>query len=172
MEHFAPHETIEASLLLTNNKNSGAIARAERMNVPVKIFNRNDFYSSDAVLEILKEYKINWIILAGFLWLIPENLLNAFPRRIVNIHPALLPKYGGKGMYGMNVHRAVIDAGERESGISIHYINGEYDRGDILFQATCPVDKNDTPENLAQKVHVLEYEHFPAVVEKIVSENK
>ena len=142
------------------------------MNVPVKIFNRNDFCSGEAILDTLKEYEINWIILAGFLCLIPENLLDAFPRRIVNIHPALLPKYGGKGMYGMNVHRAVIDAGERESGISIHYINGEYDKGDVIFQATCPVDKNDTPESLAQKVHALEYEHFPAIVERIVSESK
>ncbi|MDR2563955.1 MAG: phosphoribosylglycinamide formyltransferase [Prevotellaceae bacterium] len=168
MEYFASHDSIKVRLLLTNKKDAGAIARAERMNVPVKVFGRNEFYGSNEVLDILNRYEIDLLILAGFLWLAPSNLLENFRRRIINIHPALLPKFGGRGMYGMNVHRAVINAGEKESGITIHHINSEYDKGDIIFQTTCSLDENDTPESLAEKIHALEYKYFPLIVEKLI----
>jgi phosphoribosylglycinamide formyltransferase-1 len=120
----------------------------------------------------LKKESIDWIILAGFLWLIPEYLIDAYPNRIINIHPALLPGYGGKGMYGEKVHQAVIENGDRESGISIHYVNKEYDKGNIIFQARCVVDSSDTPQTLAAKVHKLEYDHFPEVIEKLIRSNR
>jgi phosphoribosylglycinamide formyltransferase-1 len=119
-------------------------------------------------LPQLKEAGITMIILAGFLWKIPQQLIIAFPRRIINIHPALLPKYGGKGMYGAKVHQAVIEAGEKETGITIHYVDEHYDNGDIIFQATCPVDPDDTPEKLAQRIHILEHQHFPLVIESLL----
>ena len=168
MEYFALHKTINVRLLLTNKKDAGAIARAERMNVPVKVFGRDEFYNTSHVQDVLKRYEIDFLILAGFLWLAPDNLLEAFPRRIINIHPALLPKYGGRGMYGMKVHQAVVNAGEKESGITVHYVNSEYDKGDIIFQASCPVCETDSADILAEKVHALEYQYFPAVVEKVV----
>ncbi|MDR2027532.1 MAG: phosphoribosylglycinamide formyltransferase [Prevotellaceae bacterium] len=168
IEHFSPITDTNISILLTNKKNAGVIERAGKFNVPVRIFGREEFYYSDNIAVFLQNEKIDWIILAGFLWLIPENLLKMYPNRIVNIHPALLPKHGGKGMYGMNVHQAVIDAKEKESGITVHYINGEYDRGDIIFQATCPVDETDSPETLAAKIHELEYKHFPVVMENLI----
>jgi phosphoribosylglycinamide formyltransferase-1 len=168
IEHFSPITGTKISILLTNKRNAGVIDRAKKLGVPVRIFDREEFYYSENIVDFLQNEGVDWIILAGFLWLIPSNLLKNFPDRIVNIHPALLPKYGGKGMYGMNVHRAVIDAKEKESGITIHYVNGEYDRGKIIFQAVCPVDEKDTPETLAAKIHELEYKHFPVVMEKLI----
>jgi phosphoribosylglycinamide formyltransferase-1 len=168
IEHFSPITGTNISVLLTNRKDAGVIERAKKLHVPVRIFDREEFYYSENIAVFLRNEGIDWIILAGFLWLIPSYLLKIFPGRIVNIHPALLPKYGGKGMYGMNVHRAVIDAKEKESGITIHYIDGEYDRGNIIFQAACPVDETDTPETLAAKIHELEYEYFPVVMENLI----
>ncbi|MDR1169601.1 MAG: phosphoribosylglycinamide formyltransferase [Prevotellaceae bacterium] len=168
IERFSPIIDTNISVLLTNKKNAGVIGRAKNLGVPVRIFDREELYHSENIVDFLQREGIDWVILAGFLWLIPENLLKIFPERIVNIHPSLLPKYGGRGMYGMNVHQAVIDAKEKESGITIHYVNGEYDRGSIIFQATCPVDEDDTPETLAAKIHELEYEHFPAVMENLI----
>lgn len=168
IEHFSGIFDAKVKILMTNNPNAGVIGRAEVLNLPVKIFNRSDFFASDQVLEFLTQEKIDWIVLAGFLWLVPKNLTDSFPNRIVNIHPALLPKYGGKGMYGMNVHEAVIRAGEKESGITIHYVNEEYDSGDIIFQAKTAVDATDTPESLSNKIHQLEHEHFPKVLEKLI----
>lgn len=168
IERFSPIIDTNISVLLTNKKNAGVIGRAKKLGVPVRIFDREELYHSENIVDFLQREGIDWVILAGFLWLIPENLLKIFPERIVNIHPSLLPKYGGRGMYGMNVHQAVIDAKEKESGITIHYVNGEYDRGSIIFQATCPVDEDDTPETLAAKIHELEYEHFPAVMENLI----
>ena len=120
-------------------------------------------------MQKLREYDIGFIVLAGFLWLVPKYLIDAFPRKIVNIHPALLPKYGGKGMYGDRVHRAVLEAGEKQTGITIHYVNERYDEGDIIFQATCPVLPGDTVETLARRVHQLEYEHYPRIIERLIA---
>ena len=157
-------------VLLSNNPEAYAITRAARLGVFTRVFDRNELYSSDAIMEELRRQKIDLIVLAGFLWLMPESIVSAFRRRMVNIHPALLPKYGGKGMYGMRVHRAVKAAGERESGVTIHYVNGEYDRGDVIFQASCPVAPDDTPDDIAAKIHRLEQQHFPRVVEEIAAE--
>jgi len=133
------------------------------------VFTRNDLYHSNHLQDILSVQGIDFLVLAGFLWLIPNYLLKAFPSRIINIHPALLPKYGGKGMYGMRVHEAVIQSKDKESGISVHYVNEHYDDGQIIFQATCPVEAGDTPESLAKKVHELEYRHYPEVIEKVMT---
>jgi phosphoribosylglycinamide formyltransferase-1 len=168
IEHFLPITDTKISILLTNKRNAGVIERVRKFGVPIRIFDREEFYYSENIAGFLQNEGVDWIVLAGFLWLIPSNLLRIFPKRIVNIHPSLLPKYGGKGMYGMNVHRAVIDAKENESGITIHYVNEEYDRGDIIFQAVCPVDKTDTPETLAARIHELEYKHFPVVMENLI----
>jgi len=166
---FKGNKKIDISYIFSNNKNAYVIQRAKNHNIKCHIFSRTEFYDTTSIFEILKDNSIDFIVLAGFLWLIPDYLIKNYPNRIVNIHPALLPKYGGKGMYGMNVHQAVIENNEKETGITIHYVNQEYDQGNIIFQARCPVNKDDTPETIAKKVHVLEYEHFPSIVEKIVS---
>lgn len=160
--------SIQVSLVLTNNSKAGIIARAEKFNIPVKVFNREEFYQSNEIIELLREMKIQLIVLAGFLWLLPPNLIEAFPGKIINIHPALLPKYGGKGMYGMNVHNAVIAAKEPESGITIHYINEKYDEGEIILQEKCQVLESDSPEDLAKKVQQLEHEFYPKVIRHIL----
>ncbi len=166
---FKKNEKNEISIVFSNNKNAYVIQRAINHNIKHHIFSRPDFYRSDNVLKLLKENNINYIVLAGFLWLIPEYLINEYPDKIINIHPALLPKYGGKGMFGMNVHNAVVENKELETGITIHYVNKEYDKGDILFQAKCKVSSNDTPDNVAKKVHELEYNHFPKIIESLLS---
>jgi phosphoribosylglycinamide formyltransferase-1 len=142
------------------------VERAKKHDIPVLVFSRDEFYRSEKVLLHLRDNGTDWIILAGFLWLVPGYLISAYSGRIINIHPALLPKYGGKGMYGSRVHQAVIENRDPVTGISIHYVNNEYDRGSIIFQATCPVMPDDTPETLAARVHQLEYEHFPKVIEQ------
>lgn len=167
---FKENKKNEISIIFSNNKNAFVNQRAVNHNIKHHIFSRPDFYESDKILKILKENNINFIVLAGFLWLIPEYLINEYPNKIINIHPALLPKYGGKGMYGMNVHKAVVENKETETGITIHYVNKEYDKGDILFQAKCPVSLADTPEDVAKKIHKLEYKHFPKVIEKLLSD--
>ena len=168
-EYFEGTGLLEIAAIYCNNPGAFVLERARLLGIPSVLFNREDFYSSTLVLDDLKSRETDWIILAGFLWLIPDYILKAFPQRIINIHPALLPRYGGKGMYGMKVHRAVIEAGEAESGISIHYVNEKYDEGDIVFQARCPVETVDTPEMLAAKIHELEYKHFPVVIGKLVA---
>jgi phosphoribosylglycinamide formyltransferase-1 len=157
-------------LVLSNRSGAGALDRAQSLGIETFVFNREQFYQREDVLDLLLERHIDFIVLAGFLWLVPDNLLLRFENKIVNIHPALLPKFGGKGMYGSHVHRAVIEAGEAESGISIHYLNQNYDEGNIIFQATCKIEPHDTPESLAEKVHKLEYEYFPVVVENLLKE--
>lgn len=170
-EYFSNHPSIKVSLIITNKKDAYVIERAKNLDIPYMYFNRADFYESNKILDTLHENNIDWIILAGFLWLVPTNLLQNYPNHIINIHPALLPKYGGKGMYGMNVHKAVIDAKEKASGITIHFVNEKYDEGKHIFQTHCTIDNNDTPESLAQKIHLLEYEHFPVIIEKTILNN-
>lgn len=172
MHYFRNRPGIEVSCVCTNRPDAFVIRRAEKYDVPVLVFSRDDLFHSDHVIKFLADNKIDWIILAGFLWLVPENLVDRFPSRIINIHPALLPKYGGKGMYGERVHQAVIENHESLSGITIHLVNHEYDRGDIIFQATCPVKPDDTPETLAARIHILEYEHFPKVIENAVKKDR
>ncbi|WP_340111240.1 phosphoribosylglycinamide formyltransferase [Maribellus mangrovi] len=166
--YFSDNEQVAIDSLWSNKAGAYALERARKFGVESFVFNRSEFYNTDQIVETLRKRKVDLIVLAGFLWLIPENLIRNFT--IVNIHPALLPKYGGKGMYGMNVHKAVVENGDKESGISIHYVNENYDEGKMIFQATCPVLPGDTPEEVARKVHALEYEHFPKVIEKVLSE--
>lgn len=168
-EFFRQDGSAVISVIYSNKPDAYVNKRASLLGIPSVVFNRKTFYETDDVLHDLQTRSVDWIILAGFLWLMPDNLLKAFAGKIVNIHPALLPHYGGKGMYGMKVHEAVIASGDRESGISIHYVNQFYDEGRIIFQARCPVDPADTPDMLAQKVHQLEYEHFPLVVKELVT---
>jgi len=168
MQQLQGHEQIEVAMLLSNKTNAGALERAKKYSVETHVFNREDFYQKKNVLSLLQENEIDLIVLAGFLWLIPEHLVNAFPNKIVNIHPALLPKYGGKGMYGMHVHEAVVTNKEKQSGITIHYVNEVYDEGQIIFQASCSVLPTDTAADVAKKVQKLEHEHFPAVVERLL----
>lgn len=167
--YFQNHPHVDVKVILTNNSKAGVIKRAEALNINTEIFNRQDFYQTNRLVSLLEEYKVDWLILAGFLWLVPENLIQRYANRIVNIHPALLPKYGGKGMYGQHVHNAVIENREVESGITIHTIDEVYDRGKIVFQASCPVKPGDDAETLARRIHQLEYEHYPKVIENLVS---
>lgn len=166
--YFKERSSAIISLILTNKSDAFVIQRADSLKIPVIIFNRDDFYNTSKVLHILIENKIDFIVLAGFLWLIPGNITRAFNNKIVNIHPALLPEFGGKGMFGDHVHKKVIEAGKTESGITIHYVNEKYDEGNIIFQAKCEVTKSDTPESLANKVHQLEYENYPKIIETLL----
>lgn len=158
------NKKFEISAIFSNNKNAFVLQRAINHDINHYIFTRPEFYESQEILELLRYEEIDFIVLAGFLWLIPEYLIEAYPNKIINIHPALLPKYGGKGMYGMNVHNAIVENKEKESGITIHYVNKEYDKGNVIFQAKCEIEPNDTPEDVAKKVHELEYAHFPEVI--------
>jgi phosphoribosylglycinamide formyltransferase 1 len=169
IEYFTAHPTITIDLVLCNKPDAYVLKRAENLEVPGFVFNRATFYETNEIPDLLQANGIDYIILAGFLWLIPQNLLAAYPGRIINIHPALLPKYGGKGMYGMKVHEAVIAAGDAESGITIHYVDENYDEGRIIFQAKCVISEHDTAESLAEKVHALEYRHFAEVIGEIVT---
>jgi phosphoribosylglycinamide formyltransferase 1 len=171
IEHFMEHEVIRVELVVSNNPDAFVLERAKNLKVEFIVFDRKAFYESDIVCDTLKEKDIHFLVLAGFLWLIPGNLLKAYPNRIINIHPALLPKFGGKGMYGLRVHEAVIEAREKESGITIHYVNEKYDDGQIIFQAKCAVEPGETPESLAMKIHQLEYKYFPEVVEQVILKN-
>jgi phosphoribosylglycinamide formyltransferase 1 len=169
IKYFRDHPDIEVALLLSNNPQAYALERAKKYNVASGIFNRDQFRNTPHVLDWLRQEQITHIVLAGFLWLIPDYLIKAYPDRIINIHPALLPKYGGKGMYGLKVHEAVKSSGDHETGITIHLVNEKYDEGEILFQAKCALKKEFTPEHIAQCVHALEYEHYPKVIEQWVN---
>ena len=168
-EYFTVSGTARVVIIFSNRTDAYVLQRAYKMGIPTMVFDRCDFYETDLVLSKLQDIHPDLIVLAGFLWKVPEKIVRAFPKRIINIHPALLPKYGGKGMYGSNVHRAVIENREKESGITIHYVNENYDEGDIILQATCKIDENDTPETLAEKVHALEYKYFPKTIEQVLS---
>jgi phosphoribosylglycinamide formyltransferase-1 len=167
-EHFKNSALAEVALVGANNPDAYVLERARRHGVPAWVFSNQQLKEVKPVLEKLQEEKIDFIVLAGFLRLIPPALVSAYPERIVNIHPALLPRWGGKGMYGMRVHEAVLQAGEVETGISIHYVNNQYDEGNIIFQASCPLEPTDTPEDIARKVHRLEHLHYPSVVEDLL----
>jgi phosphoribosylglycinamide formyltransferase 1 len=171
IKYFASHPHIEVSLLLSNNINAIALQRAKRWNIETHVFDRVAFAHGDTILQLLREKKITHIVLAGFLWLIPPNLIGAYPDRIINIHPALLPKFAGRGMFGMNVHEAVRASGESETGITIHLVNEHYDEGKILFQGKCSVDANCSAEEIAKRVHALEYEHYSKVIETWILES-
>lgn len=168
MEHFKRSNEIEISLVLTNNADAYVLQRADNFEIPTHIFDRNEFYHTDEVVDLLKNLEIDFIVLAGFLWLIPKSLIHAYPGRIVNIHPAILPKFGGKGMYGDHVHHAVMAAGETEGGITIHYVNENYDEGEYIYQARYRIDKNDNLEMVKFKGQQLEHQHYPRIVETIV----
>lgn len=168
MEHFQHHPKAKVAMVLSNNANAPVHQRAQKFNIPSTSFDRNTFYQSKDILQKLKEVKADLIVLAGFMWLVPDYLTQAYPNRIINIHPALLPKFGGKGMYGHHVHKAVIASGEPQSGISIHYVNEHYDEGNIIFQASCPLSDSETPESLAEKIHQLEHQHYPKVIESLL----
>jgi phosphoribosylglycinamide formyltransferase-1 len=165
---FRPKENIEVAMVLCNRPGAKVIERAKNLNVDTLVFSKEELYNSDRILNSLRENRIDFLVLAGFLLLVPPGLISAYPDAIVNIHPALLPNYGGKGMYGSRVHEAVIENREKESGITIHYVNERYDDGNIIFQAKCPVAKDDTPESLAAKIHALEHEHYPKIIDKII----
>lgn len=165
---FRDSAIAEVVLILSNKPDAFVLERAAKLNIETLVFNRTDFYESDIVNSKLNEAEIDLIVLAGFLWLVPTGLIKEYNNRIVNIHPALLPKYGGKGMYGMKVHEKVITEGEIESGITIHYVNEKYDEGDIIFQGRCLISKNENAETLANKVHKLEYKYYPEVIERII----
>lgn len=167
-DYFTDSKLVNVSLFLTNNKTAGVIERGHRLGVPTVIFNKTAFAKCDKIVDLLVKQQIDFVVLAGFLWLIPENLLAAFPDKIINIHPALLPKYGGKGMWGHHVHEAVVQNRETETGITIHLVNEEYDKGEVLFQAKCEVLPTDSAADVAAKIHQLEYKHFPEIVEKVV----
>jgi len=168
IKYFSNRNTAKVALILTNKQEAYVLKRAAMHNVPSFFFDRTDFYASEKVMDQLQSHDIDFIVLAGFLWLVPSDIIQRYHNRIINIHPALLPKYGGKGMYGDKVHREVIANSEKESGISIHYVNQIYDKGDIIFQAKCEVVSGETTESLAAKVHELEYRHFPVIIEKLV----
>jgi phosphoribosylglycinamide formyltransferase-1 len=155
------------SLIVCNKPGAGVLQIAQKESIDTLLIDRERFFHGDAYLPVLQKAGIDLIVLAGFLWKIPLVLIQTFPQRIINIHPALLPNYGGKNMYGNRVHETVINAGEKQSGITIHYVDEHYDEGDIIFQATCDVRPGDTPESLAQRIHQLEYKHYPEVIEKL-----
>lgn len=168
INRFSNHPTIKVALIVCNKPGAGVLAIAQNHNIPVLLIEKEGFFKGNAYINILQQHTINFIVLAGFLWKVPAVLIKAYPQKIINIHPALLPAYGGKGMYGHFVHEAVIANKEKQSGITIHYVDELYDHGAVIKQATCTVTATDTPETLAKKIHVLEHEHFAAVIENVL----
>ncbi len=168
VKYFNSNKYAYCPCVFTNNVNAYVIERCITLDLKCRIFDRQEFVENDSILEELKTLNPDLIILAGFLWLIPSKIVKAFPGKIINIHPALLPKFGGKGMYGMRVHEAVVLQKEKETGITIHWVDEKYDEGSIIFQAKCDVSPTDTPELVAQKIHQLEHIHYPQVIESIL----
>jgi len=168
IDHFRNSFLVKIALIVCNRKTAGVLQIAEKENIPSLVIEKEKFFSGNGYLDELTSRKIGFIVLAGFLWKVPEALIKAFPRRIINIHPALLPAYGGKGMYGGLVHEAVIGAREKESGITIHYVDEHYDNGDIILQVKCPILDGDTPESLAQRIHELEHANYPVIIEELI----
>jgi len=166
--YFSSGKNVEIAVIISNKVDAYVHRRAEKLGIASLTISKSDLSDSGKMLLLLGKYQIDFIVLAGYLLRIPRGLIEAYPRRIVNIHPALLPKFGGKGMYGDRVHEAVVEAGEKESGITIHYVNENYDEGDIVFQAKCSVLEKDSPDAVASKVHALEYKHYPSVIDRIL----
>src|SRR5579871_35105 len=169
IDHFKNNSSVIVELVVCNKKNAGVLQIAQKENIPFIIIEKEKFINGDEYVQMMKDKKIDFLILAGFLWKLPVGLIKAFPGKIINIHPALLPKFGGKGMFGMHVHEAVIHAKEKESGISVHYVDELYDHGKIIFQAKCLVNENETPESLADKIHELEHNNFAKTIELIIN---
>jgi phosphoribosylglycinamide formyltransferase-1 len=169
INHFKTSPTVKVALIVSNKPTANVLNRAEKEGIPTLLIDKKDFFETNIVIEKLKAANIDFIVLAGFLWMIPKNLIAAFPNKIINIHPALLPKFGGKGMYGSNVHKAVVENKEKESGITIHYVNEHYDEGEIIAQHKCVLSENETAESLAEKIHKLEHAFFPKAIEKIIN---
>ena len=172
VRYFSDKPDFHFPVIISNKSDAFVHQRAKTLHIPSFTFTKDDFFDGHKILTLLKEYQVDFIVLAGFLLKIPPTIISAFPDKIINIHPALLPKFGGKGMFGHHVHRAVIEAGETQSGITIHYVNEHYDEGNVIFQAVCEVLPEDTPDTLAEKVNALEYEHFPLIIEKIATTSK
>ncbi len=172
MEHFKRSAEAEVVLILTNNPQAYVLQRADNFEIPSHIFTRGEFYQTDDVIKLLKNLQVDLVVLAGFLWLVPPALLKAFPNKIINLHPALLPKYGGKGMYGDHVHKAVLAAGDEESGITIHFVNEQFDEGEILHQSRFKIEPGDTLEVIKFKGQQLEHHHFPRVIENLLRKMK
>lgn len=172
MEHFKRNADAEVVLILTNNPQAYVLQRADNFEIPSHIFNRQEFYETDEIIRMLKTLQVDLIVLAGFLWLVPQSLLLAFPNKVINLHPALLPKYGGKGMYGDNVHKAVLANGEEESGITIHFTNAEFDEGEIIHQSKFKIEPGDNLEMIKFKGQQLEHQYFPKVIENLLKKMK
>ncbi len=170
-EYFANNKDVEIVNVVCNNPKAYSIERAKNLGIPLRMINREEF-KSEAFIKELQDLNVDLIVLAGFLWKIPENLVKAFPKKIVNIHPALMPKYGGKGFYGKHVHEAVVAAKEAQSGITVHYVNELYDSGEIILQARVSLDEKETPDSLADKIHRLEQAYFPVAIEQVLSERQ
>ena len=169
IDYFKSSTSIKVALVVSNKSTANVLNRAKNANIPTLIVDRASFYETEKTIDCLKTFNIDLIALAGFLWMIPERLIKAFPNKIVNIHPSLLPKFGGKGMYGVNVHQAVIESKEKESGITIHFVDEEYDKGTIISQHKCSVSENDSAKILAEKIHLLEHEYFPKIIETLLT---
>jgi phosphoribosylglycinamide formyltransferase-1 len=172
IHYFARSSEAEISLVLSNKANAYALIRAEKAGIPTEVLPKAEFMQEDLLLNLMKKYHIDFIVLAGFLLLIPEFLIKAYPQKIINIHPALLPKFGGKGMWGYHVHEAVKAAGEKETGMTVHWVNGQYDKGQVIAQYKTSLSPEDTPDDIAAKEHVLEMKYFPKVIEKIIKAEK
>ena len=172
MEYFKNHQEAEVVIVLTNNPEAYVIQRADNFEIPTHIFDKYEFIETNDIVNLLKNLQIDLIVLAGFLWLIPNNLLEEFPNQIINIHPALLPKFGGKGMYGDRIHRTILEAGEVENGITIHFVNEKFDEGEIIYQSRFKIGKNDTLETIKFKGQQLEHLHYPRIVENLIQKIK
>jgi phosphoribosylglycinamide formyltransferase 1 len=172
IDYFRSSEKVNISLIVSNKASANVLNRAKNNTIPTLVLDRDLFYKGNTLIEELKSMQTDLIVLAGFLWMIPEQLIIAFPNKIINIHPSLLPKFGGKGMYGMHVHKAVIASNEKESGITIHIVNEQYDEGKIIAQHACSISENETVESLGEKIHKLEYEYFPKAIEFFLSEKQ
>jgi phosphoribosylglycinamide formyltransferase-1 len=170
IDHFRNDSRIQVSLIVCNKPEAGVVGIAKKENIPLLLIEKDRFFRGDAYLPELKKAGSDLLVLAGFLWKLPSAVIAAFPRRIINLHPALLPKYGGRGMYGQYVHESVLQAGEMESGITIHFVDEHYDNGDVIFQTACPVLEGDTPATLAKRIHQLEHLHYPRVIEELMKQ--
>ena len=170
IRYFKQNTGITVEIVLSNHVNAKVLERSQKLDTPSTSFSRNEFYKSSEVVDLLKAKSIDLVVLAGFMWLVPEHMITAFPNKIINIHPALLPKYGGKGMYGAHVHKAVSQALETSTGITIHFVNNKYDDGDIIFQESVNILAGENPDSIAEKIHILEHRNFPKVIEDILSQ--